>query len=111
MLLLEQPARSDVDGKVAAGDADSFLDLGDGAAARIARHRHLRFDVDSEHRAVTVRSQHYDEGAVDENGAGARSFLVYRGSPESGGFRSRDSGGPRSNSGGSQTLLKTIAPH
>ena len=111
MLLLEQPARSDVDGKVAAGDADSFLDLGDHAADRTARHRHLRFDVDFEHRAVMVRSQRYDVGAVDENGEGERRVLVHSGSPESGGLRPRDSGGPRFNSGGSQTLLKTIAPH
>ena len=67
-------------------------------------------DVDFEHRAVTVRAQHHDVGQVDEDRAGARRVLVHEGSRGSGGVRSRDSGGPRLNSGGSQTLLTSEVP-
>ena len=109
-LVPEQRGGDPIDRKVAVLDDDALFHPGEHPAARTPLRGGPCLDVDSEHRAVTVRAQHHDVGQVDEDRAGTRRVLVHGGSPGSGGVRSRDSGGPRFNSGGSQTLLNSEVP-
>ena len=109
-LVPEQCGGDTVDRQVAVLDDDALLHLGNHPAVRTPRRGGPRLDVDLKHRAVTIGAQHHDVGQVDEDRAGARRVLVHGGSPGSCGVRSLDSGSPRSNSGGPQTLLNSEVP-